>query len=342
MKVAIITPYNYPTMRGNAVTVRRIGKYLAWKGCEAKIFSLENEFAEDISASIREFAPDLIHAFHAFTGGRVARLSAHQTGVPYIVTMTGTDAYEALEDRRKSETHLVLHDAAAVTVFHQSIKRKVTGHFTTLAEKISIIPQGVEVVDGGLSDHCTPLPEGKTIFLLPAGLRPAKNVLFPLNPLAEIYSGEPSCWFILAGPIMDVEYASKAMTRLESYPFAHYLGGVGHDSIGCLYTRAAVVLNTSLFEGGMANSVLEAMAFGKPVLASDIEGNRSVVQDGVTGFIYRNEEEFRGKALLLMKDGELREKMGAQGRRLVQEQFRPEKEADEYIRLYESLNRKPC
>ena len=341
MKVAMITPYYYSAMRGNAVTVRRIEKYLIGKGCVVKSFSLENEFAEDISSAVREFAPDLIHAFHAYSGGRVARLSARLTGVPYIVTMTGTDAYEALEDRRNSETHSVLRDAAAVVVFHQSIKKKVTGHFPTLAEKISIIPQGVEVVDGGLSGHCTPLPEGKTIFLLPAGLRPAKDVLFPLNTLAEIHSMEPSCWFILAGPIMDIEYASMVMTRLESYQFAHYLGGVGHNSIGCLYTKAAVVLNTSRFEGGMANSVLEAMAFGLPVLASDIEGNRSIVQDGVTGLLYRNEDEFREKALLLVKDGELREKLGAGGRKLVLEQFRPEKEADDYIRLYESIIRKP-
>src|ERR1039457_64529 len=62
MKVAMMTPYYYSAMRGNAVTVRRIEKYLIGKGCVVKSFSLENEFAEDISSAVREFAPDLIHA----------------------------------------------------------------------------------------------------------------------------------------------------------------------------------------------------------------------------------------------------------------------------------------
>lgn len=337
MKVAIITPYYYPAMRGTAVTVRRIEKYLARAGCRVKICSLATQSAGDACASLREFAPDLIHAFHGYLGGRVARLTAHEMDIPYVITLTGTDVYEALEDGRREETHGALREASALVVFDKSVKKRIIDHFPTMAEKTSIIPQGVELPGEESPGPALPLPEGKFIFFLPAGLRPVKDVLFPLAPLAAIYEREPRLAFILAGPVLDAGYAAEVMTRLEKYPFAHYLGGVGHDTIGSLYRKADVVLNTSRFEGGMANSVLEAMAAGRAVLAADIEGNRSVIKDEVTGLIYRSEDDFREKALRLLADGKLREKLGGEARRFVRENLQPEREAEGYMELYKAV-----
>ena len=42
-------------------------------------------------------------------------------------------------------------------------------------------------------------------------------------------------------------------------------------------------MNTSVSEGGMSNVVLEAMYIGKPVLASSIEGNSSIIKDNFSG-----------------------------------------------------------
>ena len=107
--------------------------------------------------------------------------------------------------------------------------------------------------------------------------------------------------------------------------------------IGCLYRKAGVVLNTSRFEGGMANSVLEALSFGRAVLASDIEGNRSIIKDGVTGLLYRDAEEFQEKAHRLVTDERLRERLGEQGRQMVMEKFTPEAEAEAYLALYNTV-----
>jgi glycosyltransferase involved in cell wall biosynthesis len=145
--------------------------------------------------------------------------------------------------------------------------------------------------------------------------------------------------FVIAGPVIDVEYAAEVMARLERYPFAHYIGGVSHDAIGCLYKKADVILNTSLSEGGMANSVLEAMASGKPVLAGAIEANSWLIKDGENGFLYRDSEEFREKGALLIADAKLRKRVGEQARRFVLEHFPPEKEAAAYEELYKTVTR---
>ena len=84
----------------------------------------------------------------------------------------------------------------------------------------------------------------------------------------------------------------------------------------------------------MANTLLEAMAMGKPVLASNIEGNRSVIKDFITGLLYQGEADFLEKIERLILDVTLREKLGKNGKRFVLKNFMPEKEAASYLKLY--------
>ncbi|MRR37203.1 glycosyltransferase [bacterium] len=334
MKIVLITPYHTPPVRGNAVTVRRIAAHLPAAGCEAAVYSLEGLAAADIVNEVRQTKPDVIHGFHAHLGGRVAKEIAHAVGVPYIVTLTGSDVYEALEDGRREETLAVLHDAAAIVAFDASVKHRVADRHPSLAEKTRVIPQGVEPPGEDFRWGTERFDAGELVFFLPAGLRPVKDVGFSLSPLAELHREEPRVRLLVAGPILDERYGAAVLAELDRHPFARYLGVVGRDSIGALYRRADVVLNTSRFEGGMANSVLEAMAFGRPVLAADIEGNRSIVKSGKTGLLYRGENDFLQKARELVRDDALRRHLGEQGLRLAGEQFSAEREASAYRELY--------
>ncbi|GAB7027136.1 GPMC system family 4 glycosyltransferase [Geotalea toluenoxydans] len=340
MKVGIITPHYYPLMRGNAVTVRRIEKNLANAGVEVAVYSLEAMAVEEIGSEVDAARPELIHAFHGHSGGRVAYRLKEQYGIPYVITLTGTDIYEAIIDHRREETFRALNGAAGLVVFHESVRDRLLNHLPQLEASTVVIPQGVELPE----EPCRrarefPFSSDSFSFLLPAGLRPVKNVLFPLGPLAALHDQYPRIRLILAGPVLDPAYAAQVMDSLKGYPFAHYLGGIGHDEMGCLYNKAEVVLNTSIFEGGMANSILEALAYGKAVLAADIEGNRSLIADGKTGFLYQNERQFLQKAEQLVCRPDMRAAFGAAGRKLVRERFAPEKEIAGYLRLYQGVLR---
>jgi glycosyltransferase involved in cell wall biosynthesis len=104
-----------------------------------------------------------------------------------------------------------------------------------------------------------------------------------------------------------------------------------------LLFRADVVLNCSISEGGMANSVLEALALGRAVLASDIAGNRSLITPGVTGLLFRDDAEFEGEAEELIRDPALRDRLGRAGRELVERLYPIAREIDGYLAVYKSL-----
>src|SRR2546426_8317232 len=116
-----------------------------------------------------------------------------------------------------------------------------------------------------------------------------------------------------------------------------WIGTVPHAEMGGLLALGDVVLNCSISEGGMANSVLEALALGRAVLASDIEGNRSLIEDGVTGYRFRDEAEFERRANLLASDAALRARLGAAGRELVERRYPVAREIDGYLDVYRRL-----
>ena len=334
MRISMIAPHYYPAENGNAVTVRRIERQLRLLGCEVQVFPVDRMSGEELLAGVRAFGPQLLHAFHGYHGGRMAHALADVLKIPYLVTLTGTDVYQALEDHRSFDTHAALRGAARLVAFHAYVKRRLAEHLPSLEERTVVIPQGVELP--ALPEAAAARGEGCT-FLLPAGLRPVKNVLFPLQPLAALQAVHPGIRFLLIGPVLDAAYAAEVMEALERYPFARYLGTVGHDAMGGLYRAADVVLNSSLIEGGMANSVLEALAYGKALLVTDIEGNRSIIKECANGLLYRDAAEFSRKAERLATEPELRERLGRNGRSLVRDKYPPEREGLSYLELYREI-----
>lgn len=333
MKVALITPYSRDTARGNAVTVLRIQKYLRELGCDTTVYPLDEISPENLLAEVTCGGFDLCHAFHAHLGGSVALKLREHCGIPYVITFTGSDVYESLTDARRDEVLANLASASYVVTFHKVIADRAVSLASAVTNTITVISQGVDLPVLDNASAASGQSDG-FIFLLPAGIRPVKNLIPPLNPLAELRRSHPEVRLKIAGPVLDQEYATQLLSLLPDYPFASYLGVVGHQDMGELYRKADVVLNSSHFEGGMANSLLEAMSWGKPVLASDIEGNRSLVTDGLNGLLYSDSEDFRYKAEKLVSEPELRSRLGMAGRLLVQENHSPEREAAAYLRLY--------
>ena len=82
------------------------------------------------------------------------------------------------------------------------------------------------------------------------------------------------------------------------------------------------------------NAVLEAMAAGLPVVASDIPGNRGLVRSGRNGFLAAAEPELLERTLELIDDPALRARLGQAGKRMVQADYSKERLMREITGLY--------
>jgi len=79
------------------------------------------------------------------------------------------------------------------------------------------------------------------------------------------------------------------------------------------------------------------LALGRAVLAADIEGNRSLIEEGVTGLLFRDEDELEHQATRLVLDPVLRARLGSAGRELVERCYPPAREIEGYLEVYRGL-----
>lgn len=102
--------------------------------------------------------------------------------------------------------------------------------------------------------------------------------------------------------------------------------------------NACIYVQTSLWEG-MPVSVLEAMAAGKPVVASNIVGNRDLIDDGITGYLCdsSSSDQFAERINKLLSSEELRITLGANARSYVEAHHDVQKAIAAYQANYKSM-----
>jgi glycosyltransferase involved in cell wall biosynthesis len=339
-RVALLTPFAYPSVRGNAVTVDRIARGLDQRGLDLRVWDLSVRPQARVAVEIEAFAPGLIHAFHAYRVGPFALRLARRMEVPLVVTMTGTDAnHDLFDPERAPLVRRVLEGAASLIVFHESLGGRIAGALPDLRDRLVTVPQSVALPGGEAFDLGArwSLPPNRLLFVFPAGVRMVKRPRWPLGPLGRLAAQRPEVRLLYAGPVLDPAEGEALLGDLAGLAWARHVGAVPHAQMASLLAQADVVLNCSISEGGMANSVLEALAVGRAVLASDIPGNRSLIEDGVTGLLFTDEATFEARAGELAADPALRARLGAAGRQRITTLYPPEREIDGYLGVYRRL-----
>jgi glycosyltransferase involved in cell wall biosynthesis len=97
----------------------------------------------------------------------------------------------------------------------------------------------------------------------------------------------------------------------------------------------------STFTEGISNSILEYMALGKPVIATNGGGTNEIIVDKVTGFLVgvSNPNELSDKMQVLLQNDVLRSDMGNAGKKRIQDDFSMDAMLSKYISLYEEIHR---
>jgi glycosyltransferase involved in cell wall biosynthesis len=233
---------------------------------------------------------DLVHA-HWLAAGAVAAL----TGQPFVLTLHGSGTagrFADLELARRSPKLVasILRRARSVICVSEALAEAARGCGAT---DVRVIPNGVRVPEQ-LGREADP-PE----VLFAGRLSPEKGI-------EELVAATDGLNLVVAGdgPLRPL------------VPDA--LGFVPHAELERLYARAAVVVLPSHREG-LPVSVLEAMAHGRPVVATAVGGIPELVRDGETGFLVEpgDVRGLRTALELMLGSPLLRRRMGRAGRELV-------------------------
>jgi glycosyltransferase involved in cell wall biosynthesis len=102
---------------------------------------------------------------------------------------------------------------------------------------------------------------------------------------------------------------------------------------------ASDVCVLSSWTEGFSNSILEYMAAGKPVVATNVGGASEAIREGENGFlVVSDDDEMMAKRLLeLLRDAEKAKAFGKGGRQIAEKKFSTAAQLEKTLRLYENL-----
>ena len=333
MKSILLTPTFLPQLTGNAVTVDRISRLLSLGGITIRIINLSETDERTAAESIRAFKPDLIHAFHAYKGGRAGLAIRESRAAPLITTMTGTDLYVDMETSERREDILrVLKHSERITVFNTQARSALLEQGID-RRKISVIHQSVLFSDTREMDYRKQLNINRkdAVFLLLGGIRKIKDFFYALPALEGARRRFPDIRLIIAGPIIEREEFETIRAWYAGKPWVTYIGEVPRAHIRSLLKNINVLLNTSSSESE-ANAVLEAMSMGRIIIARDIPGNASLLR--ATGVLFRNEGELQESIIRMLERRNEWGAIGERARQHVARAFSPAREQAGYLAAY--------
>lgn len=332
MRILIVLP-RQERATGNEVTAERHRAGLVDLGHQVELARVAPEDAASLRAVADAFAPDSVHLLHAYRSGR-PWLEAGLGGIPYVVTLTGTDINGGIAAPAEGPIiRRVLAGAGKIISQNRLTAESLRSEFPILTGKVAYLPPGIILGTAPAPMSRAELaPSGTTLFLHPAGLRPVKGnreLLDLFDPLAA-----EALPFSVAfcGPVLDPAYSADFCAAVARRPWARYLGVIPPAAIPALVRQVDIVLNNSQSEG-IANALLEADALGLPMLVRDIPGNAAVVEEGINGLLYDDAASFARQARALMVDPDLRRRLS----RPDAGRYDPTVETQALVALYEEV-----
>jgi glycosyltransferase involved in cell wall biosynthesis len=198
---------------------------------------------------------------------------------------------------------------------------------------------GMDVIEHGFSftDYKGKVNRDNKIHLLIVGrLMPIKQHDLVINILPELIKTYPNVVLDIVGEGKERNRLEKLVDKLgvsENVVFHGF-----SDAVNWFYTLADIVLVPSFAEG-LPLVILEAFNYGKPVIVFKTIGCEDVVEDGGNGFVVSPYDSniYAQRLKELIKDPDLRERMGKKGKKAVDEQYNIEVMTKETLKYYKSI-----
>ncbi len=203
-------------------------------------------------------------------------------------------------------------------------------------DKISVIPLGVDTKIFRPATENASREETEILFV--GSLYPVKGVKYLIESMKYVIREEKGIKLRIVGEGPEKKRLRSLVDRFRLKDKVIFEGFVPHNEIVKYYQNCDLFCFLTLGEPfGMA--ILEAMACGKPVIASNIGGPAEIIKNSETGFLVnpKNTKLVAERIIQLVKNKKLRKMMGRKARKIVTEKYSLEKISEKYYKLYCSL-----
>lgn len=185
-----------------------------------------------------------------------------------------------------------------------------------------------------------PEPSGEPIVILASRLLWDKGVGEFVEAASLLKQQGVSARFVLVGE-GDVENPTAiSHVQLQDWHEEGVVEWWGRrNDMADIFAKSHIVCLPSFYGEGVPKVLIEAAACGRPIVTTDAPGCREIVQDGLNGFLVpvRDAQAVAEALKKLLDSPDIRQRMGMNGRRLVEKEFSVEKVNKATLALYEDL-----
>lgn len=207
----------------------------------------------------------------------------------------------------------------------------------------NVIPNGVDLEH--FSPDVSPIDrfcDGKINILFVGRLEKRKGLGYLLKAYQRVKEEITNSRLIIVGPGIRLRRKYEKQVRRSELEDVIFTGHVDYDELPRYYKTADIFCAPATGRESFGMILLEAMAVGKPIVASNVGGYASIVAHGVDGLLVppKDDKELARALVSLMIDEPLRQRMGAMGKRKAQD-YTWERIAKEILDYYRRILREP-
>lgn len=269
---------------------------------------------------LREIKPDIVFTYtikcNAYGGMACASL-----GVPYVANVTGLGT--AIENGGMMQK-------ISLTLYKMGLRKAQKVFFQNAENRDFMVNHGVvkgayDMLPGSgvnLNQYeVFPYPDGETVdFVFIARVMKEKGIDQYLDAAKEIRKRHPETRFHICG-FCEPEYDGRLQEEADKGNVIYH--GLVAD-MKPIYQMISCTVHPTYYPEGLSNVLLESAASGRPIITTDRSGCREVVEDGVNGYVVKQQDsqdliEKLEKFLSLSVDE--RKAMGLAGRVKVEREF---------------------
>jgi glycosyltransferase involved in cell wall biosynthesis len=304
-----------------------------------------------IKKMIKDFDVIHVHNEHSFSTVVTAYLKSKHN-FPLILTNHGqlkfgsffADLFENIYNQSVGKNIFRVTDTIVAL---SPSDAKYISSFGVESEKISILPNAIDISDfvpyikTNNNDFLKKYNiERKQIILFVGQIIPRKGIEYLINAVRLVIKASPEndIIFLVVGEGEFLEKAKEIVRNLNIHDFVVFTGEIPFSELVQAYKSANVFILPSLSEG-LPTTILEAMYFGLPVIATDIPGIRDHFKDVALLIPPKNENKLAEAIVKVLDDKKSAERLSLTGTKLVKSRYTWDIVAKKYEEIYRGIAR---